>query len=212
MLHIYSKYPLIFLRIQPERVEYLGLNPRRVAALVVLDRIRQRLLRTAAAALPRSGPDGLVAAARGRGTTVAAAATPGLHHIQRLLARAERAVLQRLGRLVLALAAVQRPQVLEGGGDGGAVHLRRLVPAAVLAVGRVVLPVLVLLAVLGDLPDGFVLVVDAAEFLLVGSRQHLLIQGLRLFILTLRDRDMLSMSTEIQYFATFKLTKRNAYI
>ena len=52
-------------------------------------------------------------------------------------------------------------------------------PAAVLSIGEVVLPVLVLLPVLRDLPDRLVLFVDGAELPLVGSCQYLQEQGAR---------------------------------
>ena len=50
-------------------------------------------------------------------------------------------------------------------------------PAAVLSIGEVVFPVLVLLPVLRDLPDRLVLLVDGAELPLVGSCQYLQEQG-----------------------------------
>ena len=37
-----------------------------------------------------------------------------------------------------------------------------------------------------DLPDGFVVALDGAELLLVGAGQHLLVQDLRLLVLTLQ--------------------------
>ena len=59
-------------------------------------------------------------------------------------------------------------------------------PTSVLPVRNVVLSVFILLPVFGNLPDGFVLVVNAAKLLLVGAGEDLLVQNLSFLVFTLK--------------------------
>ena len=67
-------------------------------------------------------------------------------------------------------------------------------PSTIFAIRQVVLPVLIFLAVFRNLPDWFILFVNASEFFLVCSGEDLLVQNLCLLVFALKLQNVVRKS------------------